>query len=262
MTGLDFTYSTYQDVRRNLFKYSVPFLIAAGFAAYGFILPAPHQSAILELLQKVATIEPWKSLVGIGTGTAGFAFLAFLMTELLKLHDRWYDKYVVRWRADFDIMFILPRLLQPFISRTNQRFWIEAVRNRHHFMERLYYVYVGDLDAKIPKNMLVRFYETVTVYWLTQINELVLATLLFVCAVYSATGFVRVDHGYAVRLLWTALTIVGLLALNRLWIRRERRSVNRAAAAEIQAIHDDEELKADLGARFRSVCEDHGVPYE
>jgi hypothetical protein len=262
MAGLDFTYTTYQDVRRNLFKYSVPFLIGAGFAAYAFILPEPHQTAIVGLLQKIATSEPWKSLIGVGTGTAVFAFLAFLMTEVLKLHDRWYDKYIVRWRADFDVTFILARLLQPFLSRTIQRFWVEAARNRHQFMERLYYPYVGDLETRIPKNTLVRFYEVVTVYWLTQINELVLITLLLLCGVYSLSAFARLDHGYAVRLLWTVLTIVGLLALNRLWIRRERRSVTRAAADEIRAIHDNEELKMDLGARFRSVCEDHGVPYE
>lgn len=262
MFRLDFTYSTYQDVRRNLFKYSMPFLIGAGFAAYAFILPGPHQAAVLGSLERVATSEPWKSIVGVGTGTAAFAFLAFLITEVMKLHDRWYDRFIVRWRVDFDTTFILPRLLQPFISRTNQRFWVEAARNRHYFMERLFYPYVGDVDAKIPKNRLVRFYEVITVYWLTQINELLLITLLVGCTAYAFTEFTRDDHAYAVRLFRTALAIIGLLALNRLWVRRERRAVSHATADEIQAIHDDLELKGDLGRRFRSVCEDHGVPYE
>ena len=262
MLGLDFTYTTYQDVRRNLFKYSAPFLIAAGFAAYGFILPEPHRAAVFQLLQKVTVLEPWKSLVGVGAGTAVFAFIAFLMTEVLKLHDRWYDRWVVQWRHDFDVLFILPRLLQPFISRTNQRFWKEAARNRHTFMERLYYPYVTDLDPKIPKNKLVRFYEAITVYWLTQINELLLLLLLVACGGYTLTDYARVDHAYAVRLLRSVLAIVALLALNRLWIRRERQSVVHATAEEIQAIHDDPQLKADLGTRFRTICQDHGVPYE
>jgi hypothetical protein len=262
MLGLHFTYTTYQDVRRNLFKYSAPFLIVAGFVAYAFILPESHQVAIINLLRTVATVEPWKSLVGVGTGVAIFALLAFVITEVLKLHDRWYDKVIVGWRQDFDVLFILPRLLQPFISRTNHRFWVEAARNRDQFMEQLFYPFVADLDTKIPKNKLVRFYETITVYWLTQINELLLITLLAACAAYGLTDFARQDHAYAVRLLWTALAVIGLVALNRLWIRRERKSVRDATAEEIQAIHDNTDLKNDLGRRFRAICQDHGVPYE
>ncbi len=45
------------------------------------------------------------------------------------------------------------------------------------FQKRLYYPYVGDRNLKIPKNKLVRFYEVVIVYWLTQINEIVLLAI-------------------------------------------------------------------------------------
>lgn len=261
MATFDFTYTTYQDVRRNLFKYSLPFLVLAGFATYGFILPSAHQITIRGWFEVVATTEPWKSVVGAGTGLAVFGAFAFLITEVIKLHDRWYDNVFIGWRRDFDLLFILPRLLQPFISRTNQRFWVEAARNRDDFMERLYYPFVGDVDTRIPKNRLIRFYEVITTYWLTQINELLLVLLLFACTAYALTEFTRVDHAYAVRLLWTTLVIIGLLALNRLWIHRERESVCRATSDEIQAIHDDEQLKTDLAGRFRAVCEDYGMPY-
>src|SRR5258707_1269152 len=123
MPGPAFSYSTYQDVRRNLFLYSAPILIAAGFAAYRFVLPEAHQAVVFALLRRIATVEPWKSIVPIGAGVSVFGFIAFLMTEVLKVNDQWYDRWMVRWRESFDLFFLLPRLLQPFVSRTNQRFW-------------------------------------------------------------------------------------------------------------------------------------------
>jgi hypothetical protein len=39
---LRFTYDTYQDVRHNLFRYSTPFLVMAGFFAFFCILPPEH----------------------------------------------------------------------------------------------------------------------------------------------------------------------------------------------------------------------------
>lgn len=47
---LKFTYDTYQDVRRNLFLYAMPFLVVAGFFTFFCVLPPDHQSAVVKLL--------------------------------------------------------------------------------------------------------------------------------------------------------------------------------------------------------------------
>ena len=154
-----FTYDTYQDVRQNLFLYSSPLLVLAGFFAYLKILPPAHQKAIAGLLEYISTTQPWKGLLGAGLGIGMFVGLAFLLVEILQIHDQWYDKYVIRWRQRYAADFILPRLVQPFASALNYRFREEAENHTGQFQEQLFYPFVGDRDLKIPKNRLVRFYE-------------------------------------------------------------------------------------------------------
>jgi hypothetical protein len=169
-----FTYQTYQDVRKNLFRYSIPFLIVAGFFCYRYMLPASHQTAIYTLFASLSQNEMWKGIFGAGAGVVIFSVIAFLLTEVFQVHDQWYDKYFTKWRHSYAIDFILPRLVQPFGNKLNYRFLEEAETRTRQFQEDLYYPFVGDQDMKIPKNKLTRFYEVITLYWLTQINEIVL----------------------------------------------------------------------------------------
>lgn len=180
-----FTYDTYQDVRKNLFYYSIPFLIAAGFFCYWRILPPAHQQAIWSLISYVSNSEGWKAFSGTGIGIVLFSVIAFLLTELFQVHDQLWDKFVRKWRYYYAIDFILPRLVQPFASHLNFRFREEAEKHVGEFQVDLYYPFVGDRDSKIPKNKLVRFYEVITLYWLTQINEIVVCMLGIAVTVYS-----------------------------------------------------------------------------
>jgi hypothetical protein len=93
-----FTYKTYQDVRRNLFKYSMPFLVIAGFFTYLRILPPSHQQKVANALGYITNTPPWKDLLGAGVGIAFFIGLALVLTEIFQVHDQWYDKYVTQWR--------------------------------------------------------------------------------------------------------------------------------------------------------------------
>jgi hypothetical protein len=255
---LKFTYDTYQDVRRNLFLYSTPFLVVAGFFTFFYVLPPAHQRIVVSVLESISNSQPWKGLAGAGLGLFLFVGLAFLMTEIFQVHDQWYDKHIIKWRYRYDIDFILPRLIRPFASGTNYRFY--NVAETQDFLTELYYPFVGDRDLKIAKNKLVRFYEVVTVYWLTQINEIVLVLLTLLIVVYRYLG--PADLAYRTRLLDVFVAVGCGLILNRMWAGSSKEKVRHATEEEIRAIHDDAALLKDLDRRLGRVCRDYSIPYE
>jgi hypothetical protein len=255
-----FTYDTYQDVRRNLFRYAIPSLIIAGFFTFFCVLPVPTQEAVVRSLEFVSNTQPWKGLLGSGIGVGGFAFIAFLLTEVIQVHDQWYDKYIIRWRHRYATDFILPRLIQPWASRTNYRFFEEADANIRRFQERLFYPYVGDRDVRIPKNKLVRFYEVVTVYWLTQVNEIVLLTVSAIIVYYRFLG--PVDVSYRTILFNDLVIVLVAFIVNRAWARSSLSKVRRATEEEIAAILDNSDLRSDLEVRFSDICKDYSIPYD
>jgi hypothetical protein len=251
-----FSYDSYQDVRHNLFLYSVPFLVAAGFFSFTCVLPVEEQQAVTRALAYLQSSEPWKGIVG---GTVVFAAFAFILTELFQVHDQLYDKFVIKWRYRYATDFILPRLTHPFASRVNYRFYEEAEEHVRDFQARLYYPFVGDRDTKIPKNSLVRFYEVITVYWLTQINEFVLLLLAVLVIFYRFKG--PTDLNYRGILLNDAIVIFLCIVLNRIWIRFSREKVRRATEEEIRAIHDDPQLLQDLEQRLKQLCSSYSIPF-
>ncbi len=256
---LRFGYDSYQDVRRNLFLYSTPFLIGAGFFAFFYVLPMPAQQAVVRFLESVSNTQPWKGMLGGGIGIVAFGVVAFLLTEIIQVHDQWYDKYVIKWRHQYSTDFTLPRLIQPWASRTNYRIFEAADAHVRQFQERLYYPYVGDRDLKIPKNKLVRFYEVVTVYWLTQINEIVLAAVSAMVVYYSFRG--PVDVSYRTTLFNDLVIVMVAFVVNRTWVRASRGKVRRATEEEIWAILDNADLRNDLERRLVLICQDYSIPY-
>ena len=257
---IKFGYDTYQDVRHNLFLYSTPVLIVAGFFAYFRILPQSAQDRVTQAIGGLASTPIWKSVLNGLSGLIFFAILAFLMTEVLQIHDQYYDKFVIKWRFRYATDFILPRLTQPFASFMNYRFYEEAEGHIRQFQERLYYPFVGDRELKIPKNKLVRFYEVVTPYWLTQINEIVLMLLVVMIVICRFT--VPSDLIYRTLLLSDLLVIIGAWLLNRIWVRASREKVRRATEDEIAAIHSDQGLLQDLQAKLQDLCRDYSIPYD
>src|SRR3990172_1553394 len=99
-------------------------------------------------------------------------------------------------------------------------------------MEAVYYPFVGDRDLKIAKNLLVRFYERVTIYWMTQMNELVLIGMAALLGAYWLLSPWVVTHAdmasYSRRLLAILLAIAICFALNRVWVRTSREAVREA----------------------------------
>jgi hypothetical protein len=257
--NISFCYDTYQDVRKNLFRYSLPFLIGAGLFTYFFILPSDHQHKIVKLLELVSNSSLGKGLLGVGLVSSVFAVIAFLLTEIFQVHDKWYDRYVIKWRHTYATDFILPRLVQPFACHLNYRFRELAEIHTRDFQEQLFYPFVADRDLKIPKNKLVRFYEAVTVYWLTQINEIVLLMLGGLVVVYRFVGPAEIAH--MTKLVTVSVLLAIGFLLNRLWRRHSLRKVRTETEEEIRAIHYDAELKADLKNRLIKLCSDYEIPY-
>lgn len=257
---LKFDYETYQDVRHNLFLYSTPVLIIAGFFTYFCVLPAALQRVVVRVLEYVSNTEPLKGILGTAAGVIVFAGIAFLLTEIIQVHDQWYDKYIIRWRHRYATDFILPRLLQPWAGRMNYRLFEAVDTNVRQFQERLYYPFVGDRDLKIPKNKLVRFYEVVTVYWLTQINEIVLLGVSAIIITFRYRG--PIDLGYRTMLFDSLVIVITAFLLNRIWARASLAKVRRATEEEIWAILEDSGLKSDLEKRLKSLCGDYSIPYD
>jgi hypothetical protein len=254
-----FTYDTYQDVRNNLFKYSAPCLAIMGFFCFFFVLPPSEQKCITSIFEFISKVQPWKEILGTGIGFSLFVGIAFLLTEIFQVHDKFYDKYIIKWRQRYAIDFILPRLIQPFSSSLNYRFYEEVEIRTGEFQKELFYPFVGDRDLKIPKNKLVRFYEVVTFYWLTQINEIVLLLAGIMVIFYRWMG--PDDLQYRTSLLTSGIIIAVVFLLNRCLAHATLSKVRSATADEIRSIHDQTALVDELKSRLKSLCENYKIPF-
>lgn len=257
---LRFKYDTYQDVRHNLFLYSIPTLILSGFFAYFFILPEQDQDSISEIIQSISKHPTIHAIAGTLSGTILFVLVAFVVVELFKVHE-FYDQHIIKWRFRYAIDFILPRLTQPFANKIGTRFYQLAEDNVGDFQERLYYPFVGDRDLKIPKNKLVRFYEAITLYWLTQINEVVLILLLGLISLYHfiVNSPVVTVSSYQSSLFNNTLILILLFCLNRFWVRSTLQRVRLATEEEIRSIIEDH--KEELKEKIKQLCSHYNIPY-
>jgi hypothetical protein len=252
-------YKTYQDVRTRLFQYTIVLFNVAGFLSYFFILSPSHQAALTALASKALSNPLWSETLKGSLGIGLFTGLAYLLVEIFKVHDHVYDKYVVRWRLRYDTDFILPRLCRRFLSRMGVRFFEQAAPNLYAFMNALFYPYVQDYKEKEPRidqNYLVRFYERVTGYWMTQMNEITLVALALLVLLY---GTLWNDGTAPARLFWPLVSLMLLFALNRLLVGLTRESVRQTTSDEIEAILERHE--ADLEDRLRVLCRNYDIPF-
>ncbi len=240
----------YQDVKANLQWYSTVVLAVIGVSFYFVILPASQQRALNGVFGGIASSR----LVGPGAVLVFFGFVGWLLVFAFEIHDRIYDRHFTKWRLYYDVDFILPALVRPFSQKLSPRFFPLAVDNRYAFMKPFYH-FVADYEHehKIRENLIVRFYEAVTKYWMTQINEILLLLLVAVTfayfLVYMRCGLV------ASNLLVVCFVIDALFIVNRYAVRRSRESVRQATLDEVEDIHErylvhlDREL-GDLHKKF------------
>jgi len=234
----------YQDVKANLQWYTTIILGLIGLLFYLFVLPDGHRQTVNTIFGQI----PSSQIVGSGIIMVLFGFLGWLLIFGFEIHDKVYDRYFTRWRFYYDLDFILPTLVRPFTHKLDRRFFQVAQNNKYDFM-KLFYHFVADYEHehKIKENLIVRFYEAVTKYWITQINEIMLFLLLLLtCTYYFVYSSLALSLNTIVNINFIIAT---LFMINRYAVRRSKETVRLATTDEIEDIHNsfsnelEEELK-------------------
>jgi len=201
---------------------------------YYFLVPDIQRQAIEWFIRSYISDSMPKlvtdaSLVGV------LGLVCWLSVFIFEVHDKIYDRYVVRWRHYYDLDFILPTLTRPFACNMDPRFFRTAQQNMDEFMKP-YYEFVGDGEREFPitKNLLVRFYESVTKYWITQINEILLIGAFVLDMVFF---FIYRQLRLPIdRVAVWSLVLPILFFLNRIAADQSRNPVRRATLDEIDDI--------------------------
>jgi|GEM_PF-1406881 len=244
----------YQDVKANLQWYTTVVLGATGFLFYLFVLPDAHRRTVSTLFGQI----PPSLNVGLGIILLLFGFLSWLLIFGFEIHDKVYDRYFIRWRLYYDLDFILPTLVRPFIHKLDKRFFHVAQNNRQEFMKPFYH-FVADYEHehKVKQNLIVRFYEAVTKYWITQINDIILFCLLLLTfAYYLVYKSLALPLNTIVN---TNFLIAALFLINRYCCRRSRERLRRATADEIEDIHN--EFSGELETQLKELHIEYGLRY-
>jgi hypothetical protein len=245
----------YQDVKANLQWYTTIISALVGLLFYSFVLPDGHRQSLNTIFEQI----PSSKIVGSGVIMVLFGFLGWVLIFGFEIHDKVYDHYFTRWRFYYDLDFILPTLFRPLTHKLDKRFFKVAQNNRYEFMKPFYH-FVADYEHehKVKENLIVRFYEAVTKYWITQINEILLFLLLLLTFMYW-----RVYNSFDLPLntiIVTNFVIVVLFLINRWFVRSTREAVRLATIDEIEDIHLSflKELEQDL----RRIHEEFNLRYE
>jgi len=247
-----FNFRTYQDVKHHLFLYSIILLYFLSILSFYLILPKQHQDIIDELL-KVLKSTP---LLKHGSIIIVFGLIAFFLVYIIEIHDKIYDKYFVKWRQAYDIDVILRRLCLPFQHNLDYNFFNIAENNRYEFM-KIFYHFVLDYNSKIPINLLVRFYERMTKYWVARLTEIYIFFLFLEISVYSYVY--RTYNISYYPLLISLIIIIVFFLLNNLFIKHSLKQIKIATLDEIDAIHD--KYMQELEEQIRKISEKFNLTY-
>lgn len=246
-------YETYQDVKSTLGVWSAPLFVVAEIIFYYLVLTDSHRRALSDF----PTLNTWIADVGLlSAALLSGLFLAVVFVHILEIHDHWYDRYLVRWRDRYDRDFIIPKLLEPYSSKLPDGFESIAKSKKKDVLSKLFYEFVRDRDPQISRNTIVRFYERITKYWLSQMSEVVFLLTLCLAFAYWTIGQVEEWPGLAFPIVALVLAISGWI-LSRLSALVLRREVRKATEEEIRAIHIErsEEFREALAA----FCRQEGV---
>lgn len=232
-------FRSYQDVKNVLHTYTYFVSIIFSLAAYLLVIPEAHRKAVNTLFGLFNEL----GVVGIVVSILfGFA-ISFLFIHLFEIHDKIYDRFIIKWRYRYSRDFILPELIKPFGAKLDKKFFQLAEKNMREFM-KVFYHFVSDYDVKIRETLVVRFYDRVWKYWATQVNEILIIMLLLTMAGYAIYSTV---YSLALKNLLIALVVTVFLGvLNRFLSRYFLSFVREATQEEIEDIH----------ANFRDELED------
>lgn len=233
-------YETYQDVKSTLACWSVPVWAALMYCLFYVVLLDAHRTAILSLIPGLAA---WTALVGSVVVLFVLAgVVSHTAVHIFEIHDHIYDRYIIRWRERYARERMIPKLLEPYRVLLGDDLVAAALRQQGDTLKSLFYPFAGDRDSRIRRNLVARFYERITKYWLTQVVEIA-ALLLVSCTVIYAGFFY--SKPYPTRTGWMLVAVVVAVLINRLAIWGLRKSVWEATEDEIADIHRS--CKSDFG---------------
>lgn len=241
-------FRSYQDVKNVLHTYTYFISMIFSVVAYFLVIPEAHRWAVNTLFGLFNEL----GVVGIAVSILFGFTISFLFIHLFEIHDKIYDRFIIKWRYRYSRDFILPELFKPFGAKLDKRFFQLAEKNIRDFM-KVFYHFVSDYDVKIRKTLVVRFYDRVWKYWATQVNEILIIMLLLTIAGYAIYYAV---YGLTLKNLLIALAVAVLSGIvNRFLSQYFLRFVREATQEEIEDIHanfhDELEYKVkELSRRF------------
>ena len=257
-------YETYQDVKNTLAWWAAPIWGIFAIVMFYVVLTPAHRQTVLVLVLLLGEI--WGHAGAVTILIVLGAVFSYIAVHILELHDHVYDQYFVKWRRDYARDQIVPALVTPYAESFPTRLLEVAKEDLRKTLNLIFYPFVGDRDTKIRKNLVVRFYERITKYWLAQLAEI--ACLLFITGVvlYCAAGFVvewwAKGSGWTISFL-AFLTIVPallLFALVRIISKRLRKAVWEATHEEILDIHS--QCAEALQEALKKLCMEYGIDEE
>lgn len=232
---------TYQDVKTNLAKWSVPIWGLFVILIWRVVLHDSHRTWLLE---QFPYWEEWAR--NLGAITVAFILgggLAQLLVHIVEIHDHIYDKYIVKWRKKYVLESIIPELLKPVLNRLPANALEVSRQNWKLCMKRLFYYFATDYEPKINQNLLVRFYERVTKYWLSQLAEVSLIMLAILTVAYGILEYLIWGLDFPIRLLWLVLIVIVIFIVVKRISITLRRTVWDATKDEIEAIISHRDFK-------------------
>jgi hypothetical protein len=248
-------FKTYQDVKNNLVYWAFVLLLLSTGIIYLLILNPTQKQAVDSFIASLGTNGFVATLAG-GLLIGIYSVIAIGLIYGIQIHDIVYDRMVIRWRERFDTEFILTKLTEPVKQHLPKNFLDYAIRYRYQFMKP-YYDFVGDGKKGIDENTRVRFYERVTWYWITQLNEIfillfLIGTPIYVLA-YSTSSLTT--SGFAGFVLF----LIALWIINRWLIRLTLVAIAQATLDEIEEILAKPENIQTLRESYTQLCNSYKV---
>lgn len=237
---------TYKDVKTNLRYYTTFIIVIISILLYIIYIG----------------IDPGIVIAGevlVLSGIIYFLLSSFswILIFIFEIHDKWYDRHFVKWRLKYDVDFIIPTLIKPFLKKIDARFfdiYESDSEKRFLLMENCFYEFVGDHagENKIKKTKIVRFYESSQKYWITQINEIIMITFIIInFFIYIFNGFI----GFLLnKIIIVNYIFIFLFIINRYLVKKFRKETRFATRDEIREIHATKlnELETQLRLTHRA----------
>lgn len=245
-----FDATKYNDVLKFIGGANAIFAGALVLVIYFFVLNAEHSKLVNDTLSTLKLNPLVSGLVGLGVLAAIWSYVS---TSLLQLHDRLYEPVLVKWRAAYDTDFILRRLCFGYHKIISPQIFSRAFSNksdRHAFMQRLFYKFVGD-TKKNHEELLSFMYTILRNYWVMVLAELYCIGLLILSTIYL---WFFTPQGDPFLFLFVVVIVSLLLRIRANFYKDKIRDITEQ---QIVAILNDEKQKFE--AELKQVAIDYDL---